>query len=78
MSIKVQVNSTGNYRVGVSDQQRPTVRTVNVIPLIPTNQLANLTDVDSTGLSEGDSLVYNETTGKFETKQIEIIAGGTF
>lgn len=31
-------------------------------------RLTNLADVDSTELSEGSLLVYNATTGKFQTK----------
>lgn len=44
-------------------------------------QLANLgelKDVDTTGVDNGDVLMYNETTEKWEAKPIEIIDGGTF
>jgi sorbitol-specific phosphotransferase system component IIBC len=75
---KVIVNSSGNFRVGLNDQQRAAVRTVSVAPSIPTNSLLNLEDVDTSGLSNNDTLVYNSNTGKFETKEIEVISGGSF
>lgn len=75
---KVTVNKSGNYRVSVNKTGQQTIRTVLVIPTVPTNYVINLTDVDSANLSNNDTLVYNSATGKFETKPIESIVGGSF
>lgn len=75
---KVTISSQGNFRASVNKQGQSSVRTVSVIPTVPTNYIMNLTDVDSTGLSNNDTLVYNSATGKFETKSIESVVGGSF
>lgn len=76
--VKVIVNNTGNFRATVNKTGQQSVRTVSVIPTVPTNHVVNLTDVDSANLSNNDTLVYNSATGKFETKPIESIVGGSF
>lgn len=78
MAIKAVINTTGNYRISINDGIRTTIRTVGIIPTVPTNYLMNLTDVESSNVANNDVLIYNSATGKFETKAIETITGGSF
>ena len=41
-------------------------------------QLIELTDVDASSVDSNETLVYDETSGKFVVKEIPIINGGTF
>lgn len=78
MGIRATINTTGNFRTSVSDNQRTIIRTVGIIPDVPTNHLMNLTDVDASDVANNDTLVYNSATGKFEAKSIDSIVGGSF
>jgi len=40
--------------------------------------LAGLTDVDASDSDNGEVLVWNDVTGKYEIKVIPVIDGGTF
>ena len=59
---------------GQDQSTRTTVNTVNV----SLADLGELNDVDTTGVDNGDVLMYNSTTEKWEAKPIEIIDGGNF
>lgn len=74
---KVTISSQGNFRASINKQGQSSVRTVTVIPTVPTNYLSNLTDVDSSGASNNDVLIYNADTNKFEVRQITL-DGGAF
>ena len=60
----------------------PPVVLKNNIPGINQNYLHNLLDVVESNPKEGDTLVYNATTDKYEVKPVNVsvadIDGGTF
>ena len=58
-------------------QDQSTRTTVNNVK-VSLADLGELNDVDTTGVDNGDVLMYNSTTEKWEAKPIEIIDGGTF
>lgn len=81
MGVKVTVNSVPKNRISINNQQKKTVRTVNVIPpniFEQTNELRTLTDVNATDLDNNEVLVYDEATDKFVIKELPVLNGGTF
>ena len=81
MGVKVTVNSVPKNRISINNQQKKTVRTVNVIPpsiFEQTNELRTLTDVNATDLDNNEVLVYDEATDKFVVKELPVLNGGTF
>lgn len=77
MGTKVTINSSPKNRISINNQQKKTVRTVS-IGASPYDQLTDLKDVDATDVDNNETLVYDETTGKFVVKVLPIINGGTF
>ena len=77
MSIKVIVNSIPKTRVSINNQQRESIRTVGLSPLV-TNRLSSLVDVDSGESSNNETLVYDETTGMYVIKELPVVNGGSF
>lgn len=80
MGVKVTVNSIPKNRISINNQQKKTVRTVNVIPpaAFESTQLRSLTDVNATDLDNNEVLVYDEATDKFVIKELPVLNGGTF
>lgn len=80
MGVKVNVVSTPKNRISINNQQRKTVRTVGVGVLGTggVDELVELNDVDASDLDNNETLVYDESSGKFVVKVIPIINGGTF
>jgi hypothetical protein len=78
MGIKVLVNSVPTTRVSINEQERSSVRTVNVMPETPKSTLVSLTDVDATSIINNDTVVYEASSGKFVIKVLPLIDGGTF
>lgn len=80
MGVKVNVISTPKNRISINNQQRKTVRTVGVGVLGTggVDELVELNDVDASDLDNNETLVYDESSGKFVVKVIPIINGGTF
>ena len=87
---KVIVNTNSGYRVAISGQQRPVVRTVglqniinysntvnNIYPEGASN-LTDLLDVDSTDADDNEVLVFDEDTGKYVVKPVPGVDGGDF
>jgi hypothetical protein len=66
----------------VETQSNPPIVLKNNIPGISQNYLHNLLDVVERNPQEGDTLVYNATTDKYEVKTPEFVNvdldGGTF
>jgi len=77
MAIKVTVVSPSKNRISINNQSRSTIRTVGVIPE-NVNTLSNLKDVDASDPDNNETLVYDESTGKYVVKTLPIITGGTF
>ena len=69
MSVKVSVTSSPKNRVSIKSQKISEVRTVGVIPEQPANKIINMSDVDTTNLSNNTVLVYDSSVGKFVLKE---------
>ena len=77
MAVRVTVNSIAKTRVSINNQQRESIRTVGLSPLV-TNRLTSLVDVDSGESSNNDTLVYDETTGMYVIKELPVVNGGSY
>ena len=68
-------------RVKVTQSTRSTIVAQNFAPK-PDVSLGQLTDVVTTGVENGQGLIFNSSTGKFEantvTASVVSIIGGTF
>lgn len=81
MGIKVTVNSTPRNRISINNNQRSTIRTVAVAPVVPIDTIDNLVelkDIDASDVDNNETVVYDEVSGKFVIKELPIINGGTF
>lgn len=66
-------------RISINDQNRKQIKTVAVTPDISlVNSLASLNDVDASDPDNNETLVYDDTTGKYVVKTLPNINGGTF
>ena len=67
--------------VRIKSATRSTIVAQNFAPK-PNVSLSEINDVSVTGVENGDALVYNSTTGKFEaqtiTATVTSVIGGTF
>lgn len=77
MAVKVTVVSPSKNRISINNQSRSTIRTVGIIPE-NANELGGLNDVDASDPNNNETLVYDESTGKYVVKTLPIITGGTF
>ena len=75
MSIRVTVNSVPKNRVSINTRKQETIRSVGVGVA---QTLAGLTDVNINQPKNNELLVYDENLGKFVTKDLPSIVGGTF
>jgi hypothetical protein len=68
-------------KVTISGGQRSTIVAQNFAPK-PNVRLSEITDVDTTGVQDGDALVYDSETDKFITTTVQAfvteINGGQF
>jgi hypothetical protein len=78
MTIKVTVVSTPKNRVSINNQKREVIRSVGISPPNAITRLQDLSDVDATDLDNDETLVYDETTGKFVVKALPGLDGGIF
>jgi hypothetical protein len=82
MAINARINTTGTIgRATVKSSPKTTIAADTFAPK-PNVSLAEINDVSTANVQNGDALVYNSTTGKFETKTITAsvtsVIGGTF
>lgn len=77
MSIKVTVVSPSKNRISINNQSRSTVRAVGIVA-DNINFLNELKDVDASDPDNNETLVYDESTGKYVVKTLPIINGGTY
>ena len=80
MATKVTVLSSGKSKISINKQDRSTIRTVGVLPtkVGGADRLSDLQDIDASDADNNETLVYDETSGKFVVKSLPIINGGTF
>jgi hypothetical protein len=66
-------------RVKVTQSTRSTIVAQNFVPK-PDVALAQLNDVSTQGVQNGQALIFNSTTGKYEanTVLVTVINGGVF
>lgn len=76
MGFKVLVNSAPKNRVSINNQQRETVRAVNLMSQY--NELEKLLDVDASDPDNNETLVYDQASGKYVIKTLPVVNGGTF
>lgn len=65
-------------RVSINKQDKGTIRTVGVAAPNPVDRIVELRDVDAGDLDNNETLVYDESSGKFIVKTLPIISGGVF
>ena len=68
-------------KVVINQPNRSRIVAQNFAPK-PNVSLAEISDVATAGVQDGDTLVYNSATGKYETKTVTAtvteVIGGTF
>jgi hypothetical protein len=66
-------------RVKVTQSTRSTIVAQNFVPK-PEVSLGQLNDVDTQGVQNGQALIFNSTTGKYEanTVLVTVVNGGVF
>jgi hypothetical protein len=82
MAITAKINvTTGIGRATITQPNKSTIVAQNFVPK-PEVSLAQLNDVDTQGVQNGQALIFNSSTGKYEantiTATVVSIVGGTF
>ncbi len=82
MAVNARINTTGSIgRATIKSSPKTTIAADTFAPK-PNVSLNEINDVDTTGVQNGDALVFNSTTNKFETKTVTAsvteVIGGTF
>jgi hypothetical protein len=81
MGIIARINTGGSISRATIKSTKATIVAPDFRPK-PNIALSEITDVTVTGVQDGDGLVYNSITGKFEantiTATVTEITGGTF
>ena len=82
MAITARINvTTGIGRATITQANRSTIVAQNFAPK-PNVSIAQLTDVTTTGVENGQALVYNSVSGKYEantvTASVVAVNGGSF
>lgn len=78
MGLKVSVIGNSKNRVSINNQNRATIRTVGIAPSDIRNSFTGLSDVDASGASDNDVVVYDAATQKFVVEELPVVNGGTF
>ena len=82
MAITAKINvTTGIGRATITQPNRSTIVAQNFAPK-PNVSLSEISDVSTAGVENGDALVFNSATNKFEAKTVTAtvteVIGGTF
>lgn len=72
MGTKITVTSRPKNRININTKTGGSGGSTAV------DSIVELRDVDASDVDNNETLVYDETTGKFVVKHIPIINGGTF
>tara|TARA_R110000868_G_scaffold124490_8_gene329134 strand:+ start:247 stop:483 length:237 start_codon:yes stop_codon:yes gene_type:complete len=78
MAVKVTISTPITNRVSIQSDRRNVIRTVNVLPSVPPNNLNSLTDVVIANPTNNEVLVYDEDISQFTNKTLPILNGGDF
>ena len=82
MAINVRVNTTGAIGRATIKSSPKTAIAADTFAPKPNVSLSEISDVSLTGVENGDALVFNSTTNKFEaqtvTASVTEVFGGTF
>ena len=82
MAVNVRVNTTGAIGRATIKSSPKTAIAADTFAPKPNVSLAEISDVSLTGVENGDALVFNSTTNKFEaqtvTTSVTEVIGGTF
>ena len=76
MGITITSKSRSKLNVTTTPKNRILINTGGNSSAVDT--LRELKDVDTTSVDNNETLVYDETSGKFVIKELPIINGGTF
>jgi len=80
MAITAKINvTTGIGRATITQASRSTIVAQNFTPK-PNVSIAQLTDVTTTAVENGQALIYNSAIGKYEanTISVPVVNGGDF
>lgn len=80
MAIIARVNTTGSIGRATIKSSPKTAIAADTFAPKPNIALAEINDISTAGVENGDALVYNSATGKFEAKTVtasvtEVIGG---
>lgn len=78
MGVRVTVNSVPKNRISINNQQKKSIKTVAIAAQAGARTLAELTDVDASDPDNNETLVYDETSGKYVVKVLPNLDGGIF
>lgn len=78
MAVNARINSSGNIgQVKLTQQTRSTIAAQNFAPK-PNVSLTELNDVNTTGAQNGQGLIYNSATNKFEANNVTAVVTSVF
>ena len=78
MAVNARINSSGNIgQVKLTQQTRSTIAAQNFAPK-PNVTLTELNDVSVTGAENGQGLIYNSATNKFEANNVTAVVTSVF
>ena len=82
MAITARVNTTGTIGRATIKSSPKTAIAADTFGLKPNVSLSEISDVSTIGVENGDALVFNSATNKYEAKTVTAtvteIIGGTF
>jgi len=82
MAINVRVNTTGAIGRATIKSSPKTAIAADTFAPKPNVSLSEISDVSTAGVENGDSLIFNSATNKFEAKTVTAsvteVFGGTF
>jgi len=82
MAINVRVNTTGAIGRATIKSSPKTAIAADTFAPKPNVSLSEINDVSTAGVENGDSLIFNSATNKFEAKTVTAsvteVFGGTF
>ena len=82
MAITARVNTTGTIGRATIKSSPKTAIAADTFAPKPNISLAEINDVSTTGVEDGDALIFNSATNKYEAKTVTAsvteVFGGTF